>query len=103
MADHTVIVTTDGSVRYVHNDDLAEMLQPLGETSIRRASIVEHSTDLPDHMRQAVEAHCREHQIDNKGWWAMILHGPLLGPFASRKLALAAEVEWLNQSLHRLP
>jgi hypothetical protein len=53
-------------------------LATLGKHSIRRASRVE-----PDRQGR---------------WWADLapVGGPILGPFARRSQALAAEVEWLD-------
>ncbi len=31
------------------------------------------------------------------GWWAHMRGGPVLGPFALRSAALAAEVKWLEE------
>ena len=55
-------------------------LKKLGIPTITRASHVE-----PDDMGR---------------WFAQIVDGPKLGPFASRSEALAAEVDWLTE--HRL-
>ncbi len=34
---------------------------------------------------------------DEKGdWWAIMIHGPKLGPFPKRSQALQAEVQWLE-------
>ena len=55
-------------------------LAALGALNIERASHVE-----PD---------------DQGRWWAQIIDGPQLGPFARRSDALAAEVAWLVK--HRL-
>ena len=74
-----LVVAPDGTVRYIYSDDLHAALSPLGESTIRRASHVE-----PD---------------EGGGGWAADMGpvgGPVLGPFASRREALAREVEWLS-------
>lgn len=34
-------------------------------------------------------------------WQARIFYGPTLGPFKSRKAAIAAEIKWMNEELER--
>ncbi len=77
----TLNVDTEGNVTAIYNDDLRPVLDALGTTRIRRASHVE-----PD---------------VNGLWWADLspMMGPLLGPFALRADALAAEVAWLEVNL----
>jgi hypothetical protein len=70
-----LLVLLGGEVRCVYGEtiDLAQ----LGSLTIRRGSHVE-----PDSAGQ---------------WLADLgpIHGPVLGPFASRSQALAAETDWL--------
>ena len=71
-----LLIHPGGNLRCVYGE--AINLAELGQLSIRRGSHVE-----PD-----------EH-----GHWLCDLSpvaGPMLGPFASRRAALAAEVDWLN-------
>ena len=72
-----IVVAGDGTTRCLY----AELIDfaSIGEIRIERASHVE-----PD-------AH--------GGWWAdlSISRGPVLGPFASRSAALAAEARWLDE------
>lgn len=77
-------IAEDGTVRAIYGDglpidDLREALG--GEARITRASDVEPTAD------------CR--------WQADMgrVGGPVLGPFASRAEALAAEVEWLKREV----
>ena len=72
-----VFIDADGSLRAIHDDDLTEMLGEVGTLTIRRASRVEPAQG---------------------GWSADMapVDGPVLGPFAKRRDALAAEVEWLK-------
>lgn len=74
-----LFVGTSGEITTLYSEFLD--LAALGALSIQRASHVE-----PDEAGQ---------------WWADIVEGPRLGPFARRSEALAAEVAWLTE--HRLP
>jgi hypothetical protein len=69
-------IDPDGTVRCVYAEAID--LAALGTPTIRRASHVE-----PD---------------QHGSWWADLspVGGPILGPFASRTLALAAEQAWLE-------
>jgi hypothetical protein len=73
-----LVVSPTGEVTTLYTELLD--LAALGALNITRASQVE-----PD-------VHGR--------WFAQIIEGPTLGPFAWRSEALAAEVAWLKQ--HRL-
>ena len=72
-------IDPSGQVRCVYSEVLD--LAALGALTIQRASHVE-----PDEQGH---------------WWADLapVSGPLLGPFAQRSLALAAEGAWLEQFL----
>lgn len=77
----TLHVQPDGRVTCVHDDALDGVLAELGATTLRRASHVEPVFGIP-------------------GEWAADLSpvgGPTLGMFPTRREALAAEVEWLDQ------
>lgn len=79
--EHELFIETDGTVVFVHDDDLAEAFE--GETlRTTRASHVEPTAS---------------------GEWAADLApvgGPRLGPFKRRGQALAAEVRWLALQLN---
>ena len=71
-----LLIATSGSVRCLYDEALD--LAALGALTIRRASYVEP---------------------DEAGRWLAALSpvgGPVLGPFACRSQALAAEREWLE-------
>ncbi len=71
-----LLIEPGGAIRCVYDEQLD--LQSLGRLSIQRGSHVEPTDD---------------------GQWTADLspvQGPLLGPFASRTEALAAEREWLE-------
>lgn len=74
-----LLISTAGNVRCIYIEAIP--LQELGTISIQRASHVE-----PD---------------ANGRWLADLspVSGPVLGPFALRSEALAAEVAWLEQHL----
>ncbi len=77
-----LLISPTGSVVCIYSEDLN--LLSLGPLAIARASHVEPSS---------------------QGLWQADLSpvaGPLLGPYQLRSEALAAEVAWLEQNLHRL-
>lgn len=74
----TLIIDPTGEITTI--DQEVHDLAALGSQRIERASHVE-----PDELGQ---------------WWAQIVDGPQLGPFARCSEALAAEVQWLIE--HRL-
>ncbi len=79
--DIVVTVAPGGVLTFIHSDEAARILLPLGAARIRRASHVEPTAD------------CR--------WTADMspVAGPVLGPFDTRELALSAEVAWLQTEL----
>ena len=74
---HEVIVEPNGMVRFIYDDDLADVMQDVGSLSIARASHVEPGAG---------------------GWFADMspVGGPKLGPFNTRRVALESEVNWLK-------
>ena len=72
-----LVVHADGSLRCLYDETVD--LSTLGQVTIRRASYVEPT--------------------DQDQWQADLspVGGPVLGPFALRSEALAAEVEWLRR------
>ena len=72
-------INPDSELRFIYDDDLQPLLE-LGQPKVQRASHVEPMDD---------------------GRWTADLSpagGPLLGPFALRSEALAAETDWLNHN-----
>lgn len=72
-----LIIEATGQGRCIYDETLDLVI--LGQLCIRRASHVEP---------------------DEQGRWIADLtpvHGPMLGPFAQRSEALAAEVDWLRE------
>lgn len=72
-------IDPEGQVTTIYSDEAAPMLQALGPVAITRASHVEPASG---------------------GWTADMrpVGGPILGPFALRGEALAAEVKWLQEN-----
>ena len=79
-----IIITKNGNVRHIHNDDLIEMDARLGFAETKRASHVE-----PGRFTDGVPR-----------WFADMapVAGPMLGPFAKRAEALACERQWLDRN-----
>jgi hypothetical protein len=73
----TITIKPDGTARAIYTEALD--LESLGSSTIARASHVE-----PNEEGQ---------------WFAQIVGGPILGPFAKRSQALAAEVTWLESNV----
>src|SRR5690242_15658285 len=72
-----LLIDTNGQVRCIYDEAID--LAALGQLTIRRGSHVEPRPD---------------------GRWIADLgpvNGPVLGPFATRSVALAAEADWLNR------
>lgn len=76
-------VRPDGTLQAIYDEALD--LQNIGGVNIKRASHVEPT---PEHPGQ---------------WTADMtpVNGPVLGPFSTRREALAAEVAWLDEQLTR--
>lgn len=73
-----IFISRDGTIQAIYAETID--FRTLGNPKIERASHVE-----PD---------------QSGNWFAEIINGPRLGPFARRSDALAAEVNWLIE--HRL-
>lgn len=74
-----ILIKKGGIIEYIYEDSLHNMLKLAGK--ITRASHVEPN---------------------EKGEWTADMapsNGPVLGPFATRTKALAAEVAWLERSM----
>jgi hypothetical protein len=79
-----ILVTQKGTLKFIHDDSLKIILDQ-GTALVRRASHVEPSPD-------------------GKQWSADMtpVGGDVLGPFDTKKKALAAEIKWLNNNLARI-
>lgn len=76
-----VRIGLDGTIAFIHDDDLAEIMAPLGKLTITRASHVE-----PD---------------EHGKWAATMIDGTVLGPFNRRDEALKEEVAYLNKKMFK--
>ncbi len=73
-----IIVAPNGMLRFIYDDDLAAVARDIGTLTMTRASHVEPTED---------------------GQWTADMEpcgGPVLGPFSTRKAALAAEHAWIE-------
>jgi hypothetical protein len=76
----SLIIRADGTAEWIYRDDLAQLMETMGECKIERASNVEPAR--------------------GGGWEArMTDNGFVLGPFPLRSQALAAEVAYIEQRL----
>lgn len=80
MASTLLAIDADGSARALYSDDDRELYAALGAPTVTRASHVEPCAD---------------------GWAADLspVAGPVLGPYATRADALAAEVAWITANI----
>lgn len=74
-----VKIGLDGTLTFIHDDDLAQMMSKFGKLTITRASDVE-----PDELGR---------------WFANMRDGTVLGPFNRRDDALKEEVAYLNKKM----
>lgn len=93
-----IFISPKGSARHVYSPEAAKITETLGAATTRRASHVEPTEEL----RLVARAHLVAQGITPRPgqWWAdMICAGTLtvLGPFAVREEALAAETVWLSE------
>jgi hypothetical protein len=80
-------ISETGELRFVYQDELAELLRE-GLSRVDRASNVEPVNVEPVQIIANAGTGCR--------WIAEIFNGPRLGPFETRREAIAAEVEWIE-------
>lgn len=112
------ITAGEQQVRAIYSPLVAEVLKPLGESELRRASHVEPGSELKqtalDWLWVSKDPQIADTVISINltatlrpeyltKWWADLLPvgGPVLGPFDTNTEALQAEVDWLK--LHRIP
>lgn len=83
-------VGKDGT-RFLHNDDVARLLAPLGRLTTRRASRVEPEPPAADGAAP--------------GWSADLspVGGPHLKGFPTRQAALEAETNWITKNVLQGP
>lgn len=85
MQTHLIKIGDGGAVSFIHDDQLFAALSEIGPASIKRAS----------HVEPAAAGGGWESDMRPTAGEA----GPVLGPFATRGEALAAEVGWLNENI----
>lgn len=94
LKEQTFVISNDGSILTIYDDELLAMIDNGGDIKIARASHVEPF---------------REEQSDSIGifqvdWVADLapVGGPKLGPYKTRGEALQAEFDWLGEHLPEL-
>lgn len=117
-----MIFGKNGEVRHIYNENLEEISQAISDKrETTRASHVEPSASLSEAAREWISDYAAKHGYPctmngSPGelrvvwpqdvparwpncWWADMLpmNGPVLGPYATRQVALDAEVEWLDE------
>ncbi len=93
METVTIILRPDGRAAHIHDEVHGNLFACLGDVeSTRRASHVDTTRDLCEAAIQQLPAN-----VNPNDWWADMspVGGPLLGPYSSRKKALASETTWL--------
>lgn len=101
MKEFTIDIQ-DGDAEFIHDDELTEAMSELGDVTITRASHVEPASGYCMTCKGPwYDVECAEvgHERGLPDHWAADMapsNGPVLGPFTSRALALAAEREWLR-------
>jgi hypothetical protein len=95
------VIDSQGNTRHILDEDNARAYEPLGRIEdIYRSSHVETWQSLSLHARHRILGNKEQRQWHSvpTAFWADLtpVGGPVLGPFASRKNALAAEVHELK-------
>lgn len=115
MSRQVIIIGVRGETRGLYGPLSDAITKKLGKQEIRRASHVDVFRDLgvlaldyvsriPVITMQPEQIALINSGIDNT-WWADLLpsNGPVLGPFATRDAALAAEATWLEANRIPIP
>jgi hypothetical protein len=100
--DADIFVGADGTVRFIHDDEMTKAMASAGHMSIQRASHVEPVTVPPGGQiyigrREGGLLYLSSPTREIVAWGADMapVGGPVLGPFGSRELALEEERLWL--------
>lgn len=118
----TILIPRGSSPRALYNELTADLLSTLGDTETRRASHVETWHSLTPRARAQLVGEGRVKLVVNvpfpgeqlgegwpgnlvNAWWADMtpVHGPILGPFTTKPIALRMETEWLQAKGIPLP
>lgn len=90
----------------MYSPEAAELLQGLGKTTITRVSHVEPYSGLSSVAKTWLSGSSSAgNQLADTDWFADLtpVNGPVLGPYADNKSALAAELAWLDVNLASIP
>lgn len=98
-----------GHITTIYSPESAKLLKAVGDITIRRASFVESGSSLSSEAVAVLMYQGRWCEDALTQWWADMqpafrtTHPDLiLGPFESNVAAIAAEVEFINQNLHKI-
>lgn len=79
----SIAIDENGNIKTIYNDNIAKVIENLGNSSVKRASHVEPSTKTPNTW---------EVDLSPVG-------GPTVDGFKTRKEALDYEVDYLNKNV----
>jgi len=101
-----ITIRSDGQIEFVRSDALAAAYDAVGaERAERRASHVEPVCAPLRTLFRAIRRRVRDDSVLATftrywpvRWRVAIVGGPTFGPFWSRRAAIRAEIEWLNEN-----
>lgn len=102
LTSFKIVIPPSGPPRAVYSPEAAELLQGLGRTTITRVSHVEPYSGLSSVAKAWLSDNSPVgNQPATTAWFADLtpVDGPVLGPYADNKSALAAELAWLDVNL----
>lgn len=104
MTRHTVIVENDGTVKGISSP----VTQALGLRDKKRVSHIEPVNKTLRWLFYLIRDRFSDESMAAKFtrkwpclWQARIFNGPTMGPFASRRSAVMAEVAWITTKMER--
>ena len=104
MTRHTVIVENDGTVKGISSP----VTQALGLRHKKRVSHIEPVNKTLRWLFYLIRNRFSDESMAAKFtrkwpclWQARIFNGPTMGPFASRRSAIMAEVAWITTKMER--
>jgi len=100
-----IVIRSDGSIAFVHDDKIHDLLKPLGSMEKKRASHVEPINMILRDLFHLIRSIVSDKSIIANWtrrwpcmWQARIIDGPVLGPYRDRLEAIADEVNWLKKN-----